>query len=81
MVMDWLKKLGRSNTAPAGDVDRRPAPVAAKVSGPEPAIPLEQIARRAYEKWVARGRPAGTSTQDWLEAEAELRAECRKFPT
>ena len=38
-------------------------------------IPHEKIAMRAYEKWVKRGRPAGTDVQDWIEAEAELRAE------
>jgi hypothetical protein len=40
-----------------------------------PRIPHEKIAVRAYEKWVQRGRPHGTDKQDWLEAEAELRAE------
>jgi hypothetical protein len=34
----------------------------------------ESIAVRAYDKWVARGRPLGTAVQDWLEAEAELKA-------
>jgi hypothetical protein len=38
-------------------------------------IPHEKIAMRAYEKWVQHGRPCGTELQDWLEAEAELRAE------
>ncbi len=38
-------------------------------------IPHDKIAMRAYEKWVQRGRPCGTELQDWLEAEAELRAE------
>ena len=38
-------------------------------------IPHEKIAMRAFEKWVQRGRPCGTELQDWLEAEAELRAE------
>jgi hypothetical protein len=38
-------------------------------------IPHEKIAMRAYEKWCKRGRPNGTDRQDWLEAEAELRAE------
>jgi hypothetical protein len=40
-----------------------------------PAIPQERIAQRAYEKWCQRGCPHGTDQQDWLEAEAELRAE------
>jgi hypothetical protein len=38
-------------------------------------IPHEKIAMRAYEKWCKRGRPQGTHVQDWLEAEAELKAE------
>lgn len=42
---------------------------------PTTPLPHEQIAMRAYEKWVKRGRPAGTDVQDWMEAEAELRAE------
>ncbi len=35
----------------------------------------EVIAKRAYEKWVKRGRPQGTHLQDWLEAEMELKKE------
>jgi hypothetical protein len=35
----------------------------------------EAIARRAYLKWQARGCPSGTALQDWLEAEAEVKAE------
>jgi Protein of unknown function (DUF2934) len=38
-------------------------------------VPHEKIAMRAYEKWCKRGRPQGTDKQDWIEAEAELRAE------
>ena len=38
-------------------------------------VPQEKIAMRAYEKWCKRGRPHGTDRQDWLEAEAELKAE------
>jgi hypothetical protein len=41
-------------------------------------IPHEKIAMRAYEKWVKRGRPAGSDRQDWYEAEAELRAEFQR---
>jgi hypothetical protein len=43
-------------------------------------IPHEKIAMRAYEKWVKRGRPHGTDLQDWVEAEAELRAEMARSP-
>jgi hypothetical protein len=45
---------------------------------PPPApveITMEKIAQRAYEKWCERGRPEGSAERDWLEAEAELRAE------
>jgi hypothetical protein len=38
-------------------------------------IPRDQIARRAYEIWLRKGRPFGTADQDWLEAERELLAE------
>lgn len=32
----------------------------------------EIIARRAYHIWETRGCPAGTATEDWLQAEAEM---------
>lgn len=33
----------------------------------------EEIARRAYAIWEARGRADGFAEQDWLEAEQQLR--------
>lgn len=33
------------------------------------------IARRAYERWQARGCPVGDDRRDWFEAEAEIAAE------
>jgi hypothetical protein len=46
-------------------------------TGKSPAanIPHDKIAMRAYEKWCKRGKPHGSDQQDWMEAEAELRAE------
>lgn len=38
-------------------------------------VPQEKIAMRAYEKWVKKGRQHGSHEQDWMEAEAELKAE------
>jgi Protein of unknown function (DUF2934) len=35
-------------------------------------VPTEEIARRAYEIWEARGRPQGDGTEDWKAAAAEL---------
>ena len=40
-------------------------------------IPTEEIARRAYERWEARGRPAGDGSDDWEAALAELTAQRR----
>jgi hypothetical protein len=48
---------------------------------PSVKVPHDKIAMRAYEKWCKRGRPTGTQQQDWLEAEAELRAEMNRMGT
>ncbi len=34
----------------------------------------EQIRRRAYELYEARGRKSGNELKDWLQAEAEIRS-------
>jgi hypothetical protein len=39
---------------------------------------LEQIARRAYELYEARGREDGHDLEDWLRAEAEIMGEVAK---
>jgi hypothetical protein len=36
-------------------------------------LPHEQIARRAYEIFLARGSQHGSHEQDWFQAERELR--------
>ena len=46
------------------------APPAAEAPPPKPAPSHDQIARRAYELYVARG---GTAFDNWLEAERLLR--------
>jgi hypothetical protein len=33
------------------------------------------IEHRAYDRWVAKGRPPGTALADWLEAEQEVEHE------
>ena len=35
----------------------------------------EEIRRRAYEIYLARGRQTGSELGDWLDAEAEIAAE------
>jgi hypothetical protein len=41
----------------------------------QPASLEEQIAARAYERWVRRGRPSGDGAEDWFVARAEIEAE------
>lgn len=38
------------------------------------AVGQEAIAKRAYEKWLARGGRHGDDQRDWYEAERELSA-------
>ena len=47
-----------------------PAPASAP-AGPEPT--LDDIRRRAYERYQERGGNHGKHFDDWLEAEKELR--------
>jgi hypothetical protein len=35
----------------------------------------EEIAARAYDLWMAQGRPEGRDHENWTEAERQLRAE------
>lgn len=55
----------------------QPAPQAANTSATAtrspPAPTSEQIARRAYEIYQARGGTHGSSEQDWFQAERELK--------
>lgn len=39
------------------------------------ATPHDDVARRAYEKYAARGFTHGQEGDDWLQAEKELEAE------
>ncbi len=40
---------------------------------PAPAVQQAEVARRAFQKWLARSRPDAGPLQDWLEAENEVR--------
>ena len=74
--------------APAKAAEPTPAPVA-KAAAPKPAKPVaaapapvkvvpkpttEQISKRAYEIWVAKGKPHGKDLENWKQAELELGA-------
>ena len=41
-------------------------------------VPAEVVARRAYEKFVARGGRHGDDWRDWFEAERELTTEAQR---
>ncbi len=40
--------------------------------GQSPTPSHDQIAVRAYEIWLGRGKPEGTDHEDWVEAERQL---------
>ena len=46
--------------------------MAKKLTKQESKPTQEEIAQRAYEIFVQRGRPQGHDLEHWLEAEAEL---------
>jgi hypothetical protein len=60
---------GRQSKSPA----RRKAEVRAEAPDPPASLTQEQIARRAYEIYEARGDSGGDALGDWLTAERELR--------
>jgi Protein of unknown function (DUF2934) len=45
------------------------------VTGNHPVITKDDVARRAYALFLARGRADGHEVEDWLEAERQLEAE------
>ncbi len=53
-------------------------PSTTKQTPPPMTVPKDKIAKRAYEKWVKRGYQHGHDMKDWLEAEAELKAEASR---
>jgi len=71
-----MKLIGRKTVK--GETTSAPlsakAPKAnAKASAPKDEPTHDQIAKRAYELYLARGSLDGYSEEDWLLAEAELR--------
>ncbi len=52
-----------------------PSTASSKQNKPEVVITLthDQIAQRAYDIWLQKGRPMGQDHQNWLDAESQLR--------
>jgi hypothetical protein len=65
-----------SPAAPAipANPEVRPSFAPARPAAPSKAA----IAKRAYEIWVAKGRPVGKDLENWQQAERELTAALRK---
>ena len=70
MPFGWFKR-NKATTTTAEPRREAAAPV---------SFPADKIAARAYEIWDRTGRPHGRDQQNWLDAEAELRAEFAADP-
>jgi len=66
----------RSASTPETSTIKRDTTSAPKRSQRDPEVEIapHEVARRAYEKFMARGGEHGYDVQDWLAAEAEIRA-------
>jgi hypothetical protein len=73
-------KVRRANDSPSSDSRVNvgavsTADVTEREARSEPIVHADVIARRAYEKFVARGFEHGHDFEDWCAAEQELRME------
>jgi hypothetical protein len=71
---ETAKKPGAKTVAKAPAARKPAAKKAGKETEP-PAPTYQMIAQRAYEIWEAKGRPAGTEAENWVQAERELRGQ------
>ena len=64
---DWIHTNGTANAPPVNG--------SAPINGKCDVDRLhESVAKLAYAAWEARGRQGGSAEDDWLRAEAEIRA-------
>lgn len=57
---------------PRRSAKRAASTLAATSTKQKNAMSAEQVARRAYEIWQAKGCPHGQDVENWLQAEREL---------
>jgi len=69
------RTLGRHPMLAVSVPSVTPAKKAPTPLGATPEPIEDQIRRRAYELWIARGCRDGHNLEDWLDAERELRGE------
>ena len=68
--------MSRSTTTSATQTGKTTAATQSQACATTQAcVPADKVAALAYQKWVKKGCKHGSDTQDWLEAEAELKAE------
>jgi len=63
------KRAGAAKKPAVRSTQARPTQTTSKAM---PAMTHDQIAKRAYELWLASGRPIGRDQAIWLQAECEL---------
>jgi Protein of unknown function (DUF2934) len=61
-----------SGTAPQTGKTAQTTPQA---SATQSSVPMDKVAKRAYEKWMQTGCKHGCDKQHWHEAEQEIKAE------
>lgn len=75
-MLSWIRRrLAQSEAVTAALMADAPPTPPARLE-----IPHDKIAARAAEIWDRKGRPHGLDVQNWMEAEAELRAEFAADP-
>ena len=74
-MLRWIQRR-LANTDSVATKDAPPPAPAPEVL----EIPHDKIAARAAEIWERNGHPHGQDVQNWMEAEAELRAEFAADP-
>jgi len=68
--------MSRSSTT--GTTPQAPKTAAKPEATSQSGLPVEKVAKLAYQKWLKGGCKHGCDMQHWLEAEAEVKAEMTK---
>lgn len=66
------KAPAKGKSAPKAKSKAKPKKPAKKAGDPVITISQDAVAKRAYELWIAEGRPDGRAHAHWKAAESEL---------
>jgi hypothetical protein len=76
-------RIPKETRVPAAQVVVAPPTTTITAKSGAPAAPMaptrEEIARRAYELYLARGKADGHQLEDWVQAERELLAVTHRY--